>query len=231
LLISVDGLGEKHNQIRGSRLAWQSVRETLHQLAPRQQEWNLQLAVNQTIVDAEGLAHYRQLRDLLRPLGVAHQVVMAYDTSATYHLEEQVDVAPREIGQFTTFGEFQAQDLGDWLAEAERDAQNLRWPQRWAKRYYLRGIRRRLLDGQGEPNPPCVALNTHLRLFPNGDVPTCQFNSAIVGNLRRQSFAEIWHSARTAQQRQWVRRCPGCWAECEVLPNAIYTLDLLRAAG
>ncbi|MGE3775997.1 MAG: SPASM domain-containing protein, partial [Pirellulaceae bacterium] len=95
--------------------------------------------------------------------------------------------------------------------------------------YHLRGIRNRLLYKSAVPNPPCVALNSHLRIFPNGDVPTCQFNTERIGNLRRQSFQEIWHGSKSENQRQWVRECPGCWAECEVVPNAIYTLDLTRA--
>ena len=58
---------------------------------------------------------------------------------------------------------------------------------RLVRRYYLRGIGNRLLSGRAMPQPPCVALNSHLRLLPNGDVPTCQFNGQIVGNLCRQS--------------------------------------------
>ncbi|MCL4206453.1 MAG: radical SAM protein [Pirellulaceae bacterium] len=228
LLVSVDGVGEKHNRVRGSGLAWKSVMETLQTIAPMQRRWNVRLAVNQTIVDAEGADHYRQLREILRPLGVANQIVLAYDTSATYNVETEVDVAPRQIGQFTTFGEFTPASLMTLLDEAERDTDSLPWFERIAKRYYLRGVRHRLLQGRGTPNPPCIALQSHLRIFPNGDVPTCQFNSRIVGNLREQSFAEVWQSAVAAEQRGWVRRCPGCWAECEVLPNAVYTLDLLR---
>jgi MoaA/NifB/PqqE/SkfB family radical SAM enzyme len=230
LLVSVDGVGEKHNAVRGSRLAWRSVMETINALAPRQRELNLELSVNQTIVDVEGMEHYRRLRGILQPLGVHHQIVMAYDTSATYNLKTEVDLAPQEIGQFTTFGEFSHSDLVDLLDEAEEDSRSLPWFQRWAKRYYLRGIRNRLLAGVGDPNPSCVALNSHLRIFPNGDVPTCQFNSQVVGNLREQSFSEVWNSVLAKEQRTWVRRCPGCWAECEVLPNAVYTLDLLRTA-
>jgi MoaA/NifB/PqqE/SkfB family radical SAM enzyme len=98
--------------------------------------------------------------------------------------------------------------------------------ERIAKRYYLRGLAHRLLKHEGKPNPPCVALNSHLRLFPNGDVPTCQFNSKVVGNLRRQTFAEVWRGLKAREMREWVRRCPGCWAECEVLPSALYTGSL-----
>jgi hypothetical protein len=38
----------------------------------------------------------------------------------------------------------------------------------------------------------------------------------------------VWRSLRADEQRDWVRQCPGCWAECEVVPNAIYTLDLIK---
>lgn len=228
LLISVDGVGEKHNQVRGHSGAWKSVMATIEQLAPRQKELNIKISVNQTIVDAEGVEHYKQLRDLLRPLGIHNNVVMAYDTSATYNLDRQIDVAPTEIGQFTTFGEFNREHVEELVREIEKDLRGFPLLDRLAKRYYLRGIAHRLLAQLGKPNPPCVALTSHMRLFPNGDVPTCQFNSKTVGNLRRQSFRDVWQSAAGREQRDWVRNCAGCWAECEVLPSAIYSLDLLR---
>jgi AdoMet-dependent heme synthase len=228
LLISMDGARDKHNHVRGSDNAFDHCQRTLEALAPRRKELRLKLAVNQTIVDADGVEHYRLLRDFLKPYGIMNQMVMAYDVSATYNLEREVDVAPTEVGQFTTFGQFTPEQLRELLAAVEDDLPRYPFFERLAKRYYLRGIARRLLHGQGTPNPPCVALSSHLRLFPNGDVPTCQFNSRVVGNLRQQSFAEVWASARAESQREWVRACPGCWAECEVLPSAVYTGDLVR---
>ncbi len=228
MLVSIDGVGEKHNHVRGSTQAWNMVMETIRALAPRQKSLRLRLGVNQTIVDAEGVDHYRQLREVLRPLGIHNNVVMAYDMSATYNMERDVDVAPTEVGQFSTFGEFTDQNLRDLLDEVEQDVKLLPFGERLAKRYYLRGIRNRLLEKRGTPNPKCVALNAHLRIFPNGDVPTCQFNSRVVGNLREQTFRDVWGSLIATEQRAWVKRCPGCWAECEVLPSAIYTLDLLK---
>jgi hypothetical protein len=29
-------------------------------------------------------------------------------------------------------------------------------------------------------------------------------------------------------QREWVDACSGCWAECEVMPNAIYSGDIIK---
>ncbi len=72
---------------------------------------------------------------------------------------------------------------------------------RLAKRYYLDGIENRLIHRSGFPNPKCVALSSHMRLLPDGSLPTCQFNSTIVGNLRRQEFNQIWFSDAIARQR------------------------------
>jgi MoaA/NifB/PqqE/SkfB family radical SAM enzyme len=231
IMVSLDGMQSKHNHVRGSSIAWSSATQTLEILAQHREKWRLDLAVNQTIVDREGVEQYRKLREFLKPLGIRHQAVMAYDRSATYNLEREIDLAPKQIGQFSTFGEFTDDDLRALFAEIEKDLLDLpRWA-RIAKRYYLEGIRQRLLPADargGWNNPSCVALQAHLRIFPNGDVPTCQFNTKTIGNLRETSFQELWGSIKADLQREWVRACPGCWAECEVLPNAIYTLDLIK---
>lgn len=228
VLVSIDGVEKKHDETRGHGKAYAYAMRTLEKLAPRRKELRLELAVNQTIVDAEGAGQYPELRDRLARWSVPHQIVMAYDRSATYSVDGERDYAPKQIGQFSTFGDFSKSQIRELLDEAWADTRGLPFWNRQAKRYYLRGIRERLLEDGALTNPPCVALNAHLRLFPNGDVPTCQFNGTKVGNLREMPFAELWRSQKTREQREWVRACPGCWAECEVLPSAIYTGDLLR---
>jgi MoaA/NifB/PqqE/SkfB family radical SAM enzyme len=229
LLVSIDGVGEKHNQVRGRRDAWDQSMATVRAIAPRQRELNLRLAVNQTIVDAESARHYPKLRAILEPLGVRNQAVIAYEASATYSLEREVEARPKSPGAFSLFGDFQTDELARLFDEIERDTERYPLPERVAKRYYLQGIRERVLAGKPSPNPPCVALGAHMRMLPNGDVPTCQFNTRRVGNLATQSFEEVWSGESIQRQRRWVRDCPGCWAECEVLPSAIYSGDLLRA--
>ncbi|CAN5276957.1 radical SAM protein [soil metagenome] len=228
LLVSVDGMKEKHNHVRGKDTAWDSVMKTLHALAPRRKELRMSLAVNQTIVDADGAEQYRLLRDALKPLGIRNNMVMAYDASATYSLEKNGKVAASQIGKFSTFGEFSPEQLDDLLKEVEADAEHYPIAEKLAKRYYLKGIRSRLMNGGSTPNPKCVALSAHMRIFPNGDVPTCQFNGKTIGNLRSNTFNDVWYGEEAKKLRAWVNKCPGCWAECEVLPSAIYSGDLLK---
>lgn len=230
VMVSLDGLKEHHNYVRGSSIAWSAATKTLEVLAERKKALKLDLVVNQTIVDRQGLEHYRQLRDFLKPLNIRHQVVVAYDSSATYNLRKEIDISPKQIGQFTTFGVFTEEELLTLFDEIDSDLDSYPWWARRAKRYYLAGIRERLVSSERSENwtnPPCAALHSHLRIFPNGDIPTCQFNSHTIGNLREQSFSEIWDSQFANQQKEWVKKCVGCWAECEVLPSAVYSLDLL----
>lgn len=229
VLVSIDGLQETHDRVRGRERSFERALATLEELAPRRAELGLELAVNQTVTDEQAAREYAPLRERLARLGVRVQLVLAYAESATYSVERERELAPQRAEQYASFTPLPRELLEALLAEALADVERMPPIERAAKRYYLRGLRNRALGGRAEPSPPCVALNSHLRLFPNGDVPTCQFNGKVVGNLSRQSFEEVWYGAAANAQRAWVRRCAGCWAECEVLPSAVYTADLLRA--
>ena len=87
LLVSLDGTREKHNEVRGRETAWEMAMATIQALAPRQRELRVKLAVNQTIVDGAGASEHRKLRELLQPLGVCLNAVVAYDMSATYSVD------------------------------------------------------------------------------------------------------------------------------------------------
>jgi MoaA/NifB/PqqE/SkfB family radical SAM enzyme len=230
LLISIDGLKEKHNQVRGRKQAWDNAVATLEYLAPRQRELNLKLSVNQTIVDSEGIEHYGLLRNYLGVMGVRNNMVLAYDSSSTYSSDDNESVTDSQIGTFTPMGSFTTEEIVRLCDEVEQDTRHYPKLDRIAKRYYLAGIKNRLLRNTPQPNPQCVALNSHIRILPNGDVPTCQFNGSVAGNLRQESFKDVWSGRKRWALRQWVLQCPGCWAECEVLANATYTGDLVKFA-
>lgn len=226
LAISIDGVDDYHNEIRGSGLAFRSAWKTLTTLAPLRAELNLHLTVNQTVVNDQGLQQYELLQRRLKPLEIEHHLIVAYAESATYSLDRDRRIDQTE---FSTFSELTPAKVAEVLATAQENAQSLSWFRRRLRLNYLRGVADRILRNQAAKPLACQALHAHLRLFPNGDVPVCQFNSQAVGNLRSQSFAEVWASASAADQRRWVRACAGCWAECEVAPNTIYTLDFHRS--
>jgi hypothetical protein len=57
-------------------------------------------------------------------------------------------------------------------------------------------------------------------------MPVCQFNTELVGDLTRESLLDVMEGEKARRSRAWVDACTGCWAECEVIPSAIYSGDL-----
>lgn len=224
LAISIDGVDDYHNHIRGSQLAFRSAWRTLTELAARRRELNLHLTVNQTVVDDAGLDQYETLGARLKELEVEHHLIVAYAESATYSLERDKRVEFSDAA-YDAFAPLDPDKLKRVLSKARQEADRLPWLRRKMRRHYLDGVEARVLRNQSQPPRACQALHAHMRLFPNGDVPVCQFNSKSIGNLRSQSFQEVWKSLPATEERAWVRACQGCWAECEVAPNSLYTLS------
>lgn len=229
-LVSLDGSAEVHDKNRGSDSTYAQAFVTVRALASR----GLRVAVNHTVISPESMRDNAAIRAEADALGVDVHVVIAYAESSTYGLKLRGKraehlIVPRGYplhpalagADVVGFVENEIASLGRVRTAAERAG----------KRYYLAGLRARLRgEEHAEPRPRCVALRSHVRLLPDGRVPVCQFNGEIAGDLRTSSFDEVWRAARARELRAWVDACPGCWAECEALPSAIYTGDIARAA-
>jgi len=115
--------------------------------------------------------------------------------------------------------------LDDFLEDASRIKNII---ERAVKLYYLTGLRNRLIFNKDNPKPKCVALRNHIRILPNGDVPVCLYNPAVVGNILNDSFSGVWTGGKIKELRSWVNNCKGCWAECEVIPSAVFSLGMAK---
>lgn len=229
LKISIDAVGEKHDDIRGVQGAYQKAMDTLSGLARLRGSHSFYLGVDQTIVDGD-VGNMLDLREICKDMDVNLHQVIAYGETALYKSDEDLSLLPMFGAEIETFGRFSKSQLEQTLALMEQNANEISdFAESIIKRYYLRGLRNRLLSGKAEPRPRCVALGSHLRILPNGDVPICLYDSTIVGNLTKMKFKELWFGREMEEYRERVARCPGCWAGCEVTPNAIYSGDILRA--
>jgi MoaA/NifB/PqqE/SkfB family radical SAM enzyme len=227
-LVSLDGMPEEHDANRGADVTFDRAIETVRMLVDR----GVRVAVNHTVISARSLEDNAAIRASLEPLGVGVHSVLAYSDSAMYSIKLRGTRAEHLIVP-TGYPLHPSLEGADVIGFVERElalAEKLPLRERIGKRYYLRGLLARLKkEADPSPHPRCVALRGHLRLLPDGRVPVCQFNTETVGNLHAESFAEVWESARAWEARAWVDACPGCWAECEVIPSAIYTGDIARA--
>lgn len=232
ILLSVDGLELEHNQSRGKDVLFSSVEECVRRLQPLRRR-GLAVSINHTITTPQSLADHATLQQHMQKLGAEVHAVIAYSESAMYSLK-RVGTKAADLISADGYPLHPGLSPGPVLEFVEEQIRQSLASNSWAsvaKRYYWRGLHSRLQGTQGTVRQPrCVALRSHLRLLPDGSVPVCQFNTEKVGNLRDQSFDEVWHNRTTAEARQWVDHCRGCWAECEVLPSAIFTGSLLQQA-
>ena len=232
IMVSFDGLAREHDRNRGGAASFAKAFETVRGLAERRDRMGITVTANHTVVSPQSMADHRDLREALGEQGADVHSVLAYADSAMYGVKYHGRSADGLVAP-TGYPLHPALKGADACGFVERELKHLgkcdSWWLRRGKRYYLRGLLARLRgESDPRPHPRCVALRSHIRLLPDGRVPICQFNTSVVGNLYRQSFESVWHDGQSAVGRHWVDRCPGCWAECEVIPNSIYTADILR---
>jgi MoaA/NifB/PqqE/SkfB family radical SAM enzyme len=230
LLVSFDGHAEEHDASRGPAVSYATALRTVRELAVLRDRTGIDVAVNHTVISERSLADSGRLRADLEPLGVEVQSVLAYAESSMYGLKlrgKRADhlIVPRG---YPLHPKLAGADVVAFVErELERLAATPSISRRVGKRYYLRGLIARL-RGRQSHQPRCVALRSHVRLLPDGRVPVCQFNTETVGNLRDESLRDVWRGKPATDARAWVDACPGCWAECEVIPSAIYTGSIVR---
>jgi MoaA/NifB/PqqE/SkfB family radical SAM enzyme len=233
-LISLDGLETTHDASRGADVTFATVAETVERLASLRRR-GIQLSINHTIASVQSLADHVGLLERFAPLDIDVQPVLAYSGSAMYSLKRVGHKAEDliEANGYPLHPDLEGAEVVGFVRRCLADLRTIRdIPTRIGKRYYLRGLLARLRrDLRPRPHPRCVALRSHLRLLPDGSVPVCQFNTEDVGNLLHQSLEEVWHGRPAQDSRRWVDGCPGCWAECEVIPSAVYSGDMFVSVG
>lgn len=227
LKVSLDAVGDRHDEIRGYRGLYNKTLRTLRTLAELRQQYGFYLGVNQTISE-RNWDHIVPLREAMAELDIPVHYAIATDHYTLYRLNtskenEKPDMRSVSLSDYTPE---QLQYIFDQLDRRDGIKDIPEWI---VQRYYLHGLKNRLLYKREEPKPHCIELFNHMRLMPNGDVMTCVYYPHVVGNLRRQTLQEVWYGEAIKPQRQLVQNCIGCWAGCEVKPNAIYTGDIIKA--
>lgn len=231
-MVSFDGLEAEHDANRGPGVPFRRAVETVAALAELRRSHGIEVSANHTVISPQSMEDNAGLRKVLGELDVDVHSVLAYADSSMYGMTLQGQSADHLIVP-TGYPLHPKLDGADALGFVERELADVgsyrSMVLRRGKRYYLRGLLARLRgESDPQPCPRCVELRSHIRLLPDGRVPICQFNTQTVGSLRDEPWDAVWHNGTSSGAREWVDRCPGCWAECEVMPNAIYTGDILR---
>ncbi len=214
--LSLDGVGEEHDDIRGVPGNWQRAMTTWQGLKALQTRCrNLVLSVH-TVVSSFNIHRFRQIYAGLQPLQP--------DSYITEVAEERVELDTVGWG-ITPSAEAYA-PIADFLsAEARRaPARGIaRVTQAFRAQYYQ--LARRILE-QRTQVIDCYAGWASAHIAPNGDIWTCCIRAEPAGNLRATGYdlAPIWFGAEMTRLRRSIAH-----KECACpMANASYANMLLH---
>ncbi len=191
--ISIEGLEQTNNEIRGLPNGFQRGYETLKKLS---EMGHRDIGFGMTVQD-------RNCRDLVPLYHIANNLEMEFAT-ATLHNSFYFRKTDNEIENKANVSRCFEKLINEML--------NSHSPKKWFRAYFNYGLinyiygKNRLL--------PCEMSKNAFFIDPWCDVVPCNgmAEKAVMGNLRSSSWDELWHSQQAEKIREQVKNCErNCW--------------------
>ena len=205
--VSIDGIGEMQDYIRGVKGAYDNVMEAVRGLIAAGVD-NIRLAYTLT---KENSDHMLKVYDLSRELGVQFTMSLAHDSDFFFGSHDSSMVGPDSRGVESTELE---RDF-ETIIRSELSTFELK---SWGKAFIYQGMYEVLTEGKRPfPNRPGV---DYFYLDPRGDIYPSVVHNFVMGNLAEEDFDAIWSSGRSDEIR----------AKCLEDPKPYWMGCLLRKA-
>jgi MoaA/NifB/PqqE/SkfB family radical SAM enzyme len=214
--LSLDGIGDEHDDIRGVEGNWKLSMETWKQLKALQQHYpNLVLTVH-TVISRFNAHRFRAIQEGLK--------FLEPDSYITEVAEERVELDT--VGWGITPRPEDYDEIADFLSLQARQAPArgiARFTQAFRAQYYQ--LAKRVLH-EREQVIPCYAGWASAHIAPNGDLWSCCIRAESAGNLRKVNYdlGELWRGQAMEDLRGSIKR-----KECACpMANANYANMLLH---
>ena len=198
--ISIEGMEENNNKIRGLKDGWKKGYETLTKLV---EMGHKDIGFGMTVQDMN-------CKDLISLYKISDDFKMEFAT-ATLHNSFYFRKKDNKINdKLMVAKEFEK--LINKLLKSKS-------PKKWFRAYFNHGLINYIY---GQPRLlPCRMADNGFFLDPFGNILPCNGSSEpwSMGNLKEQSFEEIWNSEKAKQVREKVINCnKNCWMIGSVAP-------------
>ncbi len=182
--VSLDGIGEKHDGIRGVKGNFEKVDFLLHQLIDLKEKHKdkLLITVGFTLSPLT-VDSMEDVRAYTENLGF-HFLPQVYEEASFYNNKDNIGTTPNE--------------------KLTKAIQKL--PPSFQKEVMLRASMGRELKFN------CSSMDTFFALHCNGEISPClRYNHLKLGNLRQQSIEELWQSEKIKRARKKIKNCNECY--------------------
>jgi sulfatase maturation enzyme AslB (radical SAM superfamily) len=198
--VSLDGIGETHEKIRGVKGGYAKVMESIEFMKGLQKEVPFNMSIDPTIFSMN-IHELQQLKDLAERLNMPITFQIASVAEDYYHNADVVDVLSVKASDRNRLAEF----LKRQVAESSL-LDSLAY-------YYAEVVEH--LEGAPTRGVPCPFADQGLLLNPDGSLQYCH-NSHPIGNVLEKSSTELYYGPENLAYRQGVVKgnCPSCRMSC-----------------
>jgi len=220
--VSIDGVGEMHNEVRQVKNGFAKAMETINAMRELQKRVPFNFGVSATIFNKN---------------------VDDCENILAWSKKEGLDI----VFNMVRFSDpmLGNADLGNAVRPIGRDEERLR-------KFFLERVRMDpLMDGQNyihmhyadmigngyHREAPCPFQTQGIMLNPDGGMFFCE-NSDVVGNVLTEDAEKLYFKASSQEHRDWVKekKCPSCLSPCQMNVAAVkqvapYVKFLVRASA
>jgi MoaA/NifB/PqqE/SkfB family radical SAM enzyme len=198
--VSLDGIGETHDKIRGVKGAFNKVMENIAFMKQLQKETPFNLGVDPTIFSMN-IHEMQKLKDLADRLNMPITFQIAALADDYYHNTDIENVLKVNNEDRASLAEF----LRRQVAESSL-LDSLAY-------YYAEVVEN--LEGAPTRGLPCPFADQGLLLNPDGSLQYCH-NSRPIGNALEKSSSELYYGQKNQAYRGTVQKeiCPSCRMSC-----------------
>jgi MoaA/NifB/PqqE/SkfB family radical SAM enzyme len=198
--VSLDGIGETHDKIRGVRGAFNKVMENIAFMKQLQKETPFNLGVDPTIFSMN-IHEMQKLKDLADRLNMPITFQIAALADDYYHNTDIENALKINNQERTSLAEF----LRRQVAESSL-LDSLAY-------YYAEVVEN--LEGAPTRGLPCPFADQGLLLNPDGSLQYCH-NSRPIGNALEKSSNQLYYARENQAYRRSVQKevCPSCRMSC-----------------
>ncbi|MDP3184557.1 MAG: radical SAM protein [Nitrosomonas sp.] len=194
IAVSLDGSEEQHDRMRGVPRAYARATETIRAL----QSLGLRDIRIGFTATKENVEHLVSTYEYAKSLNVEFTATVAQNSEIYYSTVENAAIDPEAIER----------EFGRLIEERLHS----RSPKDWIRSYFDSGVIH--FAKTGARMTGCDAAAGFFYLAPSGDIYPCLTVPSSLGNIRTQSFTDLWTSYRAALIRQEASRCQKCWMMC-----------------
>lgn len=192
LAVSLDGIGEAHDRIRGIHRAFERAVESIR-IA---KSLGIKRITTGMTVSNANVDQISKVKELSEELGTEFSCLAAEESNYFQNQGIHVELTPENRNLL--------------IAYLEKYG---------AYHYYMDGLRHRLQSGH-KRRLRCYSGQTSLVWDPYGNVKICILRSDSFGNLNDRPLQEMLTAPLGVQLRESVKKCD-CWCQCEVSSSAV----------